>query len=323
MKRALAEFSYRNTLEWFERRGVRFVVEDGGRIFPASQDAREIVDVLLASLQGVRVEGNCRVSALPDSDAVVLTTGGGPGMDILKSVPVETVPPVPSLFSFNISDTPEGGRSGITSLMGLSQDVILSIPGTKMRSEGSLLITDWGFSGPAALRLSSYAARHLAECGYNSPVMVRWSRENESAVSKELSDIKSANPQKLLKSVHPEGLMARLWEHILSRCAFRDGQTWAEIGSKGMNRLVQTLLCDTYFIHGKTRFKDEFVTCGGVSLSSVNLSSLECKQRQGLFFAGELLDVDAVTGGFNLQAAWSTAYIVAKSIITRYDTQNH
>ena len=323
MKRALAEFSYKNTLEWFERRGARFVVEDGGRIFPASQDALEIVDVLLKSIKGVRLECNCRVSVLPESDAVVLTTGGGAGMDILKSLPVETTPPVPSLFSFNISDTPDGGRSGITSLMGLTQDVTLSIPGTKMRSEGDLLITDWGFSGPAALRLSSYAARHLAGCGYNSPVMVRWLKENESAIGRELTDIRSANPRKLMKSVHPEGLTARLWEHILSRCAFRDGQTWAEVGGKGINRLVQALLCDTYFIHGKTRFKEEFVTCGGVSLSSVNMNSLECKRLPGLFFAGELLDVDAVTGGFNLQAAWSTAYIAAKSIIARYDTQNH
>ena len=322
MKRALADFSYRDTLTWFERRGVRFVVEDGGRVFPASQDAGEIVRVLLKALDGVQIECGNRVTDLPKADIVVVTTGGAAGMEILKNLPVETVPPVPSLFSFNISDTPQGGRSEITALMGLSQDVTLGIPGTKLRSEGALLITDWGFSGPAALRLSSYAARYLADLGYSCPVSVRWMAGSEAETASELAGIKAANPKKLVRSAHPEGVSARLWEHIVVRNGLRADITWAELGSKGKNRLVQTLLCDTYFIHGKTRFRDEFVSCGGVSLSSVNIKTLECKQHPGLYFAGEVLDVDAVTGGFNLQAAWSTAYMVAKSIISNYDTQN-
>ena len=322
MKRTLADYSYKDTLAWFELRGVRFTVEDGGRVFPASQDAGEIVRVLLKALQGVTIECGNRVSSLPEADFVVVTTGGAAGMEILKDLPVEIVPPVPSLFSFNISDTPQGGRSEITALMGLSQPVVLSIPGTKLRSEGTLLITDWGFSGPAALKLSSYAARHLAECGYASPVCVRWTPFSEAETASILAGLKAANPKKLVRSAHPDGMPARLWEHLTARSGLRADITWAELGSKGMNRLVQTLISDQYQIHGKTRFKDEFVTCGGVNLSSVKLKTLECKQRPGLFFAGEVLDVDAITGGFNLQAAWSTAHAVTKSIISSYDTQN-
>ena len=322
MKMALAEFSPSKTLEWFQRRGVKFVTEEGGRVFPASQDSGEIVRTLLKALAGVEIRCRCKVEALPDSRFVIVTTGGGPGMDLLGKLPVDTVPPVPSLFSFNISDAPEGGRSTLTTLMGLSVPAALSIPGSNFKAEGDLLITDWGLSGPAALRLSSYAARHLAECGYNSPLNIRWSQSDGQELGGELEALKAANPRKLLKSAYPEGIPARLWEYLVSRAGLRERQTWGELGQKGINRLVQMMLCDAYYIHGKTRFRDEFVSCGGVSLDSVNRQTLECKQHPGLYFAGEVLDIDAVTGGFNLQAAWSTAHIVAKSIISKYDTQN-
>ena len=322
MKRALAEYSPEDVLEWFRGKGVSFVKEDGGRYFPASQDAGEIVQALLEALQGVEIACNQKIEALPDADAVVVCTGGGAGMDLLKGLPLETVPPVPSLFTFNISDRAAGGKSGICSLMGLSVTAALSIPGSKFRSEGELLITDWGFSGPATLRLSSYAARHLASLNYNSPLQVRWMALSEEELHSTLQSLKASNPRKLVKSVHPEGIPARLWEYLLQRSGIPEERSWAELGQKGINKLVQTLICDPYFIHGKNRFREEFVTCGGVSLSSVNLKTLECKQKEGLYFAGEVLDVDAVTGGFNLQAAWSTAHLVAKSIINKYGTQN-
>ena len=322
MKRALAEFSYEDTLRWFESKGVKgFVTEDGGRIFPKSQDAMEVVGALLRALDGVRIICNHKVTELPESNVLVITAGGGPGMEILKGLPVKIEPPVPSLFSFNVSDSPSGGRSAVTSLMGLSMEAALSIPGSGLRAEGPLLITDWGFSGPAALRLSSYAARYLAGQAYHCPLNVRWCSSDESALRAELEALKASNPHKLLKSVHPDGIASRLWEFLLERTGLGGSRTWTELGPKWMGRLVQNLLCDTYYINGKTRFRDEFVTCGGVSLSSVKLSSLECKERPGLFFAGEILDVDAVTGGFNLQAAWSTAHLVAKTIISRYDTE--
>ena len=323
MKRALAEFPSERLLDWFRERGVDFAVEEGGRVFPASQDAGQIVSVLADSLEGVEIKCNTRVAVLQeDADFIVLTTGGGRGMEILEGLPVDTVAPVPSLFSFNLSDSPAGGRSSLCSLTGTSCRVALSVPGTSLRSEGDLLITDWGLSGPAALRLSSYAARYLAERGYASAVQIRWGTKTETDLKNELSALKAANPKKQLKTAHPEGLSSRLWEHLIRRSGLREDMPWAELGSKGLNRLVQTLLSDLYYISGKTRFRDEFVSCGGVSLGSLNLNTLECKERKGLFFAGEILDVDAVTGGFNLQAAWSTAYIVAKTIISRYDTQD-
>jgi len=323
MKRAMASFSSSDILRWFRSRGVEFVTEEAGRIFPASQDAMQIVRTLLKALDGVQVNCNCRVDAMPeDADVVVVTSGGGPGMDLLKTLPVDIVSPVPSLFSFNLSDEARSGRSKLTALMGTSLPVSLSIPSTRFRSEGNMLITDWGISGPAALRLSSYAARYLAEQDYSSPILIRWMTIPEDEIRAALTAFKHENKKKFLKSVHPEGMSARLWEYLLDRSGLRADMLWAELGSKGMNRLVQTLLSDSYFINGKTRFRDEFVTYGGVDLSSINLKTLECKQREGLFFAGEVLDVDAVTGGFNLQAAWSTAHIVAKTIISRYDTQN-
>lgn len=322
MKRALAEYSPEDVLEWFRGKGVSFVKEDGGRYFPASQDAGEIVQTLMEALQGVEIACNQKLESLPDADAVVVCTGGGAGMDLLKGLPLETVPPVPSLFTFNISDSAAGGKSGICSLMGLSVTAALSIPGSKFRAEGELLITDWGFSGPATLRLSSYASRHLASLNYNSPLQVRWMALSEEELHAALQSLKGSNPRKLVKSVHPEGIPARLWEYLLQRSGIPEERSWAELGQKGINKLVQTLICDPYFIHGKNRFREEFVTCGGVSLSSVNLKTLECKQKEGLYFAGEVLDVDAVTGGFNLQAAWSTAHLVAKSIINKYGTQN-
>ena len=150
---------------------------------------------------------------------------------------------------------------------------------------------------------------------------VRWLAISEAESVSILSRLKASNPRKLVRSVHPECLPARLWEHIVSRSGLRPDISWGELGSKGMNRLAQTLLCDIYYIHGKTRFRDEFVTCGGVSLSSINAKTLECKQHPGLYFAGEVLDVDAVTGGFNLQAAWSMANKVAKSIISAVEEE--
>ena len=322
MKRALAEYSSADTLDWFRGRGVSFIKEDGGRYFPASQDAGEVVQTLLAALKGVDIICNNRIDILPDADATVVCAGGGVGMEILKNLPLEIVPPAPSLFTFNISDTPAGGKSRICELMGLSVSATLCIPGTRFRSEGELLITDWGFSGPATLRLSSYAARLLADLSYNSALNVRWTTLSEEELHAFIDSCRVLNPRKLVKSLHPDGIPARLWEYLAARSGITAERIWGELGQKGINKLVQTLLCDTYYIHGKNRFKDEFVTCGGVSLSSVNLKTLECKQREGLYFAGEVLDVDAVTGGFNLQAAWSTAHMVAKSIIKKYGTQN-
>ena len=322
MKRGLKRFGVEQTLEWFAGRGVRFVTEDGGRIFPASQDAMQIVRTLLRATEGAKYEFGRRLESLPDAETTVLTTGGGPGMKILEGLPVEVASPVPSLFGLDLSKSEGTRQTPLAGLEGISCEAALSIPGTKFRSEGSLLITKSGLSGPAALRLSSYAARHLAENGYRSPLMIRWFTGDEALLRAQMDAFRQNNPQKHVSRLHPEGIAQRLWEYLLTESGIAPGRTWAELGSKGLNRLVQTLLAWPCHICGKTRYSEEFVTCGGVSLQSIELNTMECKGRPGLYFAGEILDVDAVTGGFNLQAAWTTAALAAHSIIAKYDTQN-
>ena len=197
--------------------------------------------------------------------------------------------------------------------MGIVVEAALIIPGAGFKASGPLLVTDWGLSGPATLKLSSYAARYLADCGYKAPLAINWLVVREDEAREVLREYIGINPQKQVKSTHI--LPARLWEHIVRRSGLREDIRWAELGNKGLNKLAATLTSDNYFIEGKSKFREEFVTCGGVSLEEVSLSSLESKKHPGLYFAGEVLDIDAITGGFNLQAAWSTGYIVAKSIV--------
>ena len=243
-------------------------------------------------------------------DYVIVTTGGAPkGLPFLEGLGLEMVPPVPSLFTFNVPD------KGLTALMGLVTEASLSLPGTNFKASGPLLITDWGLSGPVTLKLSSYAARHLAEKGYQGTVAVNWLHAGEKEIRERLQEIAEHSPQKQLSNTPL--LQARLWAHLMERAGLRQDIRWAELGGKGFNRLVSTLCCDVYPLAGKSRFREEFVTAGGVALSNIDLNTLECKQHPGLYFAGEVLDIDAITGGFNLQAAWSTGYICARSIAAR------
>ena len=246
-------------------------------------------------------------------DIVVVTTGGSPklsGLGMLDGLGLEIVPPVPSLFTFNLPGSP------VRELMGtVVENAAASLSGTKFKASGPLLVTHWGMSGPAILKLSSYAARYLADNEYSATLSVNWFGElNEQSVRELLARMSSANQQKLIVNTHPSELPSRLWTYLILKCGIREDARWAELGSKGMNRLVNTLTNDEYQIRGKSRFKEEFVTCGGVALSNINPSTLECKSRPGLYFAGEVLDVDAITGGFNLQAAWTMAHAVASSI---------
>jgi hypothetical protein len=216
---------------------------------------------------------------------------------------------VPSLFTLKIPD------AGLRALMGtVVEQASLALAGTKFRAAGTLLLTDWGVSGPATLRLSSYAARHLAENGYAGTLLVDWLDAPEAAAREWISATAAANAKKQAASTPPDGITARLWRHLLGRAGLREDLRWAELGSKGAARLAATLTADAYPVAGRARFKEEFVTCGGVDLSGINLNTLESKVCPGLYFAGEALDVDAVTGGFNLQAAWSTAALVAGAI---------
>lgn len=326
MKRLLKVFSQEDAWRWFERAGVPLVLQEDHCVFPRSQDAMDIVHALLHALDGARLLLRTPVHSVSYSvspggtgghplvdgeayDAVVVTTGGAPkGLPMIEGLDIEWVPTVPSLFTFTIPDT------GLRTLMGLVVEAAVSIPGTSFRAEGPLLITDWGLSGPAVLKLSSYAARHLAGTGYHSPLSVNWTARPENEVRTLLQEIADANPRKQVSNTPPAGIPSRLWSFLTARSGIRTDIRWAELGSRGLNRLVTVLTQDAYSIAGRTRFREEFVTAGGVALSNIDLSTLQCKKYPGLFFAGEVLDIDAVTGGFNLQAAWTTGYVAAHSI---------
>ena len=315
MRRALAAFSHEDTMRWFEAEGVRLTVQEDQCVFPVSQDAMQIVRTLERCLReaGVRVRLNAPVERVADLDAdrVVVTVGGSSREKLERLLPagVEVTPCVPSLFTLKIPD------AGLRALMGtVVEQASLTLAGTKFRAAGTLLLTDWGVSGPATLRLSSYAARHLAENGYAGTLLVNWLDAPEAAAREWIAETAAAHPQKQAAGTPPAGLTARLWRHLLGRARLREDLRWAELGSKGAARLASTLTADAYPVAGRARFKEEFVTCGGVALSGVNLNTLESKVCPGLYFAGEALDVDAVTGGFNLQAAWSTAALVAATM---------
>lgn len=318
MKRALKVFSQEDTIRWFTAEGVPCTLQQDHCWFPRSQDAMDVVRCLERGMNGVDLRLKTAVTSVKDLmesfDYMVVTTGGAPGYRFLDGLDLEIIQPVPSLFTFNIPD------QNLRSLMGLVVDATISLQSTPYKASGPLLITDWGLSGPATLKLSSYAARHLAQTGYKGTISINWLDQRESEVREWLNHAALENPQKQLSNVYP--LQQRLWEHLLRKASMRSNQRWAELGSKGLNRLVSVLTNDTYSLEGKSKFREEFVTAGGVAISNIHLNTLECKQHPGLYFAGEVLDLDAITGGFNLQAAWSTAFICASSIISSIQQQS-
>lgn len=272
-----------------------------------------------------------------NADIVLITTGGSPkksGLSMLDGLGLEIIDPVPSLFSFNIG-APEAlaeirkgrgvqvaltgtrKRDGeLSALMGIvTENVVTGLAGTKFRAEGPLLITDWGMSGPAVLKLSSYAAKYLAEQNYSAELMVNWAGKiTVPELESVLSSISSSASRKMSANVGPDFLNNRLWTYLLHRAGIPADRRWAEIGSKGLNRIISTLTSDIYPVVGRNKFKGEFVTCGGVSLADIDPKTLESRQHPGLYFAGEVTDVDAVTGGFNLQAAWTMGWVAARAI---------
>lgn len=271
------------------------------------------------------------------ADIVLITTGGSPkksGLSMLDGLGLEIIDPVPSLFSFNIG-APEAlaeirkGRgvqvaltgtrkrdAELSALMGIvTENVVTGLAGTKFRAEGPLLITDWGMSGPAVLKLSSYAAKYLAEQNYSAELMVNWAGKIAlPELEAVLSRISSSASRKMSANVGPDFLNNRLWTYLLHRAGIPADRRWAEIGSKGLNRIISTLTSDIYPVVGRNKFKGEFVTCGGVSLADIDPNTLESRQHPGLYFAGEVTAVDAVTGGFNLQAAWTMGWVAARAI---------
>lgn len=332
MKRVLTAFSNDDTCHWFESEGVRLVVQDDQCIFPQSQDAMEIVNTLLHLIHtlGIKLHLRHRVSLIQHNDDasytirandtshgpfshVIVTTGGHPklsGFDMLAPLELKIEPPVPSLFTFNVAG------SWHQELMGtVVEHATVSITGSKLRSHGPLLFTHWGMSGPAILKLSSHAARFLADNDYRCNIAINWyGDQNEEYVRQEIASMMRSDSQKLITNVYPRHLNAKLWSHIIRRAGIPDTQRWGALNAKHINRLANTLTADIYEVTGKCPFKDEFVTCGGVSLKEININTMEAKKHPGLYLAGEVLDVDAVTGGFNLQAAWSMAMAIAEAL---------
>ena len=315
MKRLFNVFDNRDAYQWFERHGVPLVTQDDDCVFPASQDAQSIVGCLLGNARklGVEIRTGRKIASLDELngyDYIAVTTGGTTSEKLSTvNYQLSTISPCPSLFSFRIDD------ERLQALMGIVTEATAMIPGTKLKASGPLLITHWGMSGPAILRLSSYAARLLYDNLYRLPLSVNWTNAKPDEVQQELYGIAAAHPQKQIANIRPYGLTGRLWEYIIRKAlGDRSEGKWLILNKKEMNRLSNMLTNDEYQIAGRAPFKDEFVTCGGVSLQSINPSTLESKTHPRLYFAGEVLDIDGVTGGFNFQAAWTTAYVVAKSI---------
>lgn len=327
LKAAFGRFATKDTVDWFGRRGVHLKTETDGRMFPKTDKSQTIADCLLgeAGQRGVQVKLNHSVTALqpvegggfrvlvkgmePEFfDRVIVTTGGSPkpeGLQWLGSLGHAIEEPVPSLFTFNMPGNP------VRELMGVAvPQAKVKIAGTKLEATGPVLVTHWGMSGPAVLRLSAWGARLLHQRHYQFTALLHWvPGHNEEEIRQVLQDLRQQHPKRQCGNKNPFALPARLWDFLLQKAGITTKKTWQETGKKDLNRLVNTLAADEYPVSGKTTFKEEFVTCGGISLKSVDMKTMQSRVVPGLFFAGEVLDIDGITGGFNFQAAWTTGYI--------------
>jgi predicted Rossmann fold flavoprotein len=331
LKKLLPRFSTGDMMEWLESRGVQLVVQEDQHVFPRSQQSQTIIDCFISEAErlGVKIKTSYGAKAINKTDEglevafikadkaplifdkLIVATGGSPklsGLQWLADLGHQIEVPVPSLFTFNMP------AETITELMGIVvEPALVSIEATGLRHEGPLLVTHWGMSGPAILKLSAYGARVLSDVDYQATAVVNWVHEvNHDVVRGELQKIVTDHPRKQLSSYRPYDLPNRLWQYLLQRAAFQPSKTWDELGKKGLNKLTTTLVADRYQVNGKTTFKEEFVTCGGISLEDINHKTLESKVVQGLYFAGEVLDVDGITGGYNFQSAWTTGFVAGQ-----------
>lgn len=340
MKRLLREFGHEETMAWFEREGVELVTQTDECVFPASQRADEIVQTLLAAMrrggvklhcgQGVKeicpADGGYRL-AFEDRptewfDTVVVTTGGSPrkaGLSFLQPLHLEIVEPVPSLFSVTVED------KGLRALSGtVVENASVRLTGTKLKAQGALLITHLGLSGPAMLKLSAYAARLLHERNYQAEIAINWLGEmNEEEAWTLVNDLARQNGMKQVGNVWPTVLNRRLWQFLLQSLDLSAEMRWNGMQQKTLRRMAAQMTNHVFLISGRNPYKEEFVTCGGVALTELYPATLECKRHRGLYFAGEVTDADAITGGFNLQAAWTMGYVAAKSCASACLKQFH
>lgn len=331
LRKAFEQFNAQSTIDWFKKRGISLETLPDNCIFPKSNSSQTIIDCFEfeAKRLGVRVqqqtpindirfENGCFVLKSLEqeifADRVIYTTGGQPKADSLRWAEKfghTIVQPVPSLFTFNMPNEP------IRSLMGIVvEPALVRVEKTKLEADGPLLITHWGMSGPAILKLSAFGARILADANYDFAVLVNWLHtKKEEVLRQELERVKETNADKKISNYNPFGLSSRLWEFLVEKSAISVDARWKEVTGKAFNKLVNTLLNDRYEVKGKTTFKEEFVTAGGISLDGVDFKTMESRHQPGLFFAGEVLDVDGVTGGFNFQAAWSTGWIAGRGVM--------
>lgn len=341
LRGAFTRFQPRDTVEWFAGHGVKLKTEEDGRMFPITDDSGTIVNCLIRAAEdaGVKIRtGDAVVSVkkltgnTPEGepgdtaprfeielksgesfkcDRILLATGSNPsGFKWAKELGNTVEQPVPSLFTFNISD------SRIKDLAGISvPNAKVKLPGAKLEQSGPLLITHWGLSGPAVLKLSAWGARFLHDRHYKTSVLINWLPQyNAEVLRQQLLAVKSQLSHRLIVSSCPFPVPRRLWERLTSSIGIDEQKRWADLSNKTLDRLLQELVQGEYQIAGKGAFKEEFVTCGGVNLKEVDFKTMESRRCPGLFFAGEILDIDGVTGGFNFQSAWTTAWLAGLAI---------
>jgi predicted Rossmann fold flavoprotein len=331
LRKAFERFNAQSTIDWFESRGVKLKTYPDNCIFPQSNDSQSIIDCFLKEAVdlGVEIKLNQSITHLdPEAngftlytrdthyhaDKIIVTTGGQPkrsGLEWLEQLGHDIIEPVPSLFTFNMPNNP------IRELMGnVVEKATVKVEGTKLMGKGPLLLTHWGMSGPAVLQLSAWGARILAERSYNFAILVNWlDDQKEDALRAQFQKIIQEHEGKKVANINPFPMTSRLWNFLLQKSEIHPEMRWKDLGKKNINKLVNTLLNDRYEVSGKTTFKEEFVTAGGVALSDVDFKTMQSKKVPGMFFAGELLDIDGITGGFNFQAAWTTGFVAGKSCL--------
>lgn len=329
LKKAFTQFSAIDTVNWFKNRNITLIAEADGRMFPESNSSTTIVNCFIneAKKLGVEIHVKFGVQSINTIgkklqiqfdnntsnvyDKVIVATGGfnkQTAYNWLKQVGHSIEPPLPSLFTFNMPG------ELIKSLQGVSvANTEVTLQGEKLSTQGALLITHWGMSGPAILKLSAFGAKILAQKNYQFFIQVNWlGGIKEHELRKKLIDDEIVNQNHFIGNNNPFYLPKRLWEFILQKTEVNAKVSWKQLGNKQLNKLVNALTNDVYRVEGKTTFKEEFVTCGGVSLNEVSLKTMQSIKIPNLYFAGEVLDIDGITGGFNFQAAWTTGYIAGK-----------
>ena len=327
LKGPFHQFCSGDTIEWFEKHGVELKIEDDGRMFPVSNSSQTIIDCFLKATQKLKIDiltghsvqelyqGNDYWKITTNQEVfscqkVIMATGSNPKMwELLQNLGHSIIEPVPSLFTFNIKD------ARIKDLMGLSTLASVKVKKSKLQASGPLLITHWGMSGPGILRLSAWGARELADKKYQFAIQVNWLNETdfEEAVDL-LKNIKEENSKKLVSKYAHFDLPKRLWENLVKAAGISEETKWGDVNKKQLNTLAEQLTNGEFQVNGKSTFKEEFVTAGGIDLKEVNFKTMQSKILPNLFFAGEILNIDAITGGFNFQNAWTGGFIVANAI---------